>query len=533
MFRSIRRRLPLSYASIALLAALALGAVLLLILRGHYLRVERDYLESNAQAIGFSLAPLLEEGQPSETLQAQVESFAFLSHAQVQLLDSEGQVLASSSRPGRVRIAVADGLAKEPLPRGELPAMETEGGSSPVIIRLSTVPSATIITRLDGFYPLALPDGQRLPLPEGRLRELGPILLGTAFRVERAQGSASQGMTSSQVVTSTIRDSEGEALGFVRLSEGPAYAREIVEDVAWGWGLASAVAVVLAAAAGWLVSRRMCVPLQALTATTASMAVGDLAARADVSRRDELGDLARSFNRMADQVEDTVVTLRRFVSDAAHEIHTPLTALHTNLELAREDACQGPEGHVEQAQAQVERLEALTAGLLDLSRIEAGIGTLPSAPVPLLPLAQEVSELHASRAEQAGLTFQLSLPESPVSVRGDAAQLRRALGNLLDNGVKFTPPGGTVQLGLRRDGDDDEVDDEIAVLWVQDSGPGIPEGDMPHLFQRFHRGSNATGHPGSGLRLAIVKAIVENHGGQVHAENTYPGARFTVRLPIT
>jgi signal transduction histidine kinase len=147
-----------------------------------------------------------------------------------------------------------------------------------------------------------------------------------------------------------------------------------------------------------------------------------------------------------------------------------------------------------------------------------------------------VGEQYASRAEQAGLAFQLSLPESPVSVQGDAAQLRRALGNLLDNAVKFTPRGGAIHLGMHRDdgdgGDGGDGGDATAVLWVQDTGPGIPEEDLSRLFQRFHRGSNAAGYPGSGLGLAIVKAIVERHHGQARAENTYPGARFTVRLPI-
>jgi signal transduction histidine kinase len=523
--------LPLSYASIALLAALALGAVLLLTLRSHYLRVEQDYLESNAQAVGLSLAQLLEDEQPLDALQAQVESFAFLSDTRVQLLDPEGELLAGSSLPGRLRVAVASGVRREPPLPEDLPALETEGTEQRFFLRLRIEPPITNTTWMETAYPLSPPEGQWLHLFDDRLSGPELLFLGTDLGLEERPDSAPQGVTSSQVVTSPMRDSQGQLLGFVRLSEGPAYAQEIVEDVAWGWGIASVVAVVMAACAGWLVSRRMCAPLEALTGTTAAMAAGDLAARADVNRRDELGDLARSFNKMADQVEETVVTLRRFVSDAAHEIHTPLTALRTNLELAREDAPPGRGGHVEEAEAQVQRLEGLTAGLLDLSRIEAGTGTQPNVLVPLLPLLQELGELYASRAEQAGLDFQLSLPESPVGLQGDAAQLRRALGNLLDNAIKFTPRGGMVQLGLSRDGNGDG-EGGTAVLWVEDSGPGIPAEDLPHLFQRFYRGRNASGYPGSGLGLAIVKAIAERHGGEVQAENTAAGARFTMRLPI-
>ncbi|MBU0705548.1 MAG: HAMP domain-containing histidine kinase, partial [Chloroflexi bacterium] len=273
---------------------------------------------------------------------------------------------------------------------------------------------------------------------------------------------------------------------------------------------------------GLLLSRGISRPLVELTAATRAMSAGDLNARVPVRRyyHGEARELAVAFNRMAGQVEETIVTLRRFVSDAAHEIHTPLTALRTNLELSPDDE------FVQRAQAQVERLEMLAEGLLDLSRIEAGAPAEAHAPVALIPLVQETSELYASQAEQGGLTFDLALPETPVTVRGNEAQLQRALGNLLDNAIKFTPEGGAVSVGLWREG-------EWAALWVEDTGIGIPKDDLPHLFSRFHRGRNVAAYPGSGLGLAIVKAIVEGHGGTVAAENTAPGARFTLRLPIT
>ncbi|HEC35730.1 MAG TPA: HAMP domain-containing histidine kinase, partial [Anaerolineae bacterium] len=146
-------------------------------------------------------------------------------------------------------------------------------------------------------------------------------------------------------------------------------------------------------------------------------------------------------------------------------------------------------------------------------------------PLDLAALVRRVSEVYASRAEQAGITFALDLPETPVTVSGNADQLCRAIGNLLDNAIKFTPARGSVTLGLRQD-------EGEATLWVQDSGIGIPEEDLPHLFERFHRGRNATAYPGSGLGLAIVKAIVEAHGGRVRGENVEQGARFTVWLPV-
>jgi signal transduction histidine kinase len=180
---------------------------------------------------------------------------------------------------------------------------------------------------------------------------------------------------------------------------------------------------------------------------------------------------------------------------------------------------------VQRAQAQVLRLEALTAELLDLSRIESGAVQNGWVELNLVELVELTSEPYASQAEQAGIALALDLPEQPVVVRGNETQLRCALGNLLDNAIKFTLEGGTVNVRLRQTG-------QRAELCVEDSGIGIPADDLPQLFSRFHRGRNAASYPGSGLGLAIVKAIVESHGGQVTAENTSPGTRFCVRLPV-
>jgi two-component system sensor histidine kinase MprB len=239
-----------------------------------------------------------------------------------------------------------------------------------------------------------------------------------------------------------------------------------------------------------------------------------------------VGSLARSFNEMAGRVEETVVTLRRFASDAAHELRTPLTALRTDLELAADGKTDAERrALIGRALIQLARLEALTKSLLELARVESDTVKDPEGRVDLAALVQGASEPYASQAEQAGLSFHLDLSPESLVIQGNASQLRRALGNLLDNALKFTPVGGVVRVGTRRDG-------EWAVLWVEDTGIGIPEDDLPQLFARFSRGRNVVDRPGSGLGLAIVKAIAENHRGRVLAENTAHGARFLLRLPI-
>jgi signal transduction histidine kinase len=533
MRRSIRWELPLSYAAIALLATVALGAVLLVILRGYYSQLERSYLEGNALAFSYTLAPLLEEDRPPESLQAQLISLSFLSQARVRLLDENGSLVADSNTPGRFVVSfAARSKGDMPVPAGKIEVGPVVG---PLLVISSTVTETVTLPSAQALPLRLLLESSRSGDPYAPFRIRLPFFGAGEYPLDQRSDADSTGSHPGPVVRQPIYD-DSVLLGYVELSGGPAYAREIVGDVAWGWGIASTVAVLLAAAAGWLVSRRISAPLLALTDVTASMAGGNLSARADASRRDEFGTLARSFNTMADQVEDTVVTLRRFVSDAAHELNTPLATLRTNLEMMRQDSLPGQDSvptqdslpgqneRVARAQAQVERLEILTRGMLDLSRIEAGMNQGALGPVSLTALAQEMGELYASRAEQAGLTFELSLPQAAILIQGDEGQLRQALTNLLDNAIKFTPDGGRVGLGL-------EQAEGMATLWVEDTGIGIPEEDRPHLFQRFHRGRNTEGYPGSGLGLAIVKAIADRHGGSVAAEGTDQGTRISLRFP--
>jgi signal transduction histidine kinase len=548
---SIRWRLPLSYAAIALLATLALGAVLLTTLRNYYLQRELDYLVDNARAIGAVLVDPVEEGMPSGALQSQLRSFSFLSQTRVRLLDEDQRLLADSGNPRVRREVVAFSLEEESaLLTSLLGNDEVEIGTDEDADALSPGYSRTVSATLgNGSYRsfIVIEDDHKtvtetLVITGADLESLiGPIeqlgrgtspfefvsrmpAVGTPYGFGFNPEAAPDGRRSRQVVRHPFHNQAGDLLGYVELSEGPAYGRQILESVAWGWAIAGSVAVVVAAGVGWLASRRISRPLVSLTSITARMARGDLTARADVASRDELGSLAQSFNEMAERVEETVVTLRRFATDAAHELRTPLTALRTDLELAvneKNDA----ECHVfiDRALTQLARLEALMKSLLELARIESGATKDQDGLLDLVALVREASEPYASQAEQAGLSFHLALP-GPAVIQGNASQLRRALGNLLDNALKFTPAGGSVTVGTCRDGD--WVD-----LWVEDTGIGIPESDLPHLFARFHRGRNVVDHPGSGLGLAIVKAIVESHRGRVLAENTAHGARFSLRLP--
>jgi signal transduction histidine kinase len=173
---------------------------------------------------------------------------------------------------------------------------------------------------------------------------------------------------------------------------------------------------------------------------------------------------------------------------------------------------------------ELERLETLTRGLLTLSRLEAHSTKPECSEVDLTAIVHQAHGRYASRAEQAGIALAFDAATYPEIVQVDERQIVRVLDNLLDNALKFTPSGGTINLGL------DSTRDSIH-LSVTDTGIGIPEEDLPKLFSRFHRGRNAAAYPGNGLGLVIAKAIVEEHGGQIKVKSDPHGTQFIVHLP--
>jgi signal transduction histidine kinase len=244
------------------------------------------------------------------------------------------------------------------------------------------------------------------------------------------------------------------------------------------------------------------------------MAAGDLTTRTTITRRDELGELGKTFNQMADKVEQTVASLQQFVADAAHELHTPLTALRTRLELVER-----PDIHTVAAQQQVRHLQRISEDLLTLSRLDNALQPPQMERMNWSELISMRLELVAARAEQAQIDFDVNLPDSPVWVVGNKAQLQQVFDNLLDNALKFTPAAGSVTVELATDG----------TLVIRDTGIGIENAEG--IFGRFHRAPNAAPYPGSGLGLAIVAAIVAAHAGQISVTSQLRPTEFRLILP--
>jgi two-component system, OmpR family, sensor histidine kinase TctE len=229
---------------------------------------------------------------------------------------------------------------------------------------------------------------------------------------------------------------------------------------------------------------------------------------------------------MADRVEATVTALQRFVSDAAHQLGTPLTALRTDLEMLRDGPVSDEDRRLlDRALAQEQRLEDLGSGLLQLSRLEVANERLPDRAGDLGRLVRMVADAFASRAEQADLQLELVVPQTQLVAAADLDRLRAAVENPLDNALKFTPAGGTVQIGAQADG-------RQALIWIADDGPGIPVADRDRVFERFYRVRESAVHPGSGLGLAIARAAAEACGGSVRVADADRGTRIEVRVPL-
>lgn len=520
---SIRHRLPLSYGAVALLATLFLGMTLVTSLSRFYHNQEQAYLEKNAQVIAAVIGRLdltSSSGSPADhlqLLQTQINTFSFVTQVQIQVFDEEHQLLADSGNPQALEATSTLSLQVnvDDQQQSFSQTIDTQNEGVRSVIEIVSggqrIESETSITG-SNIDELILQEGE-IPLS----------LLETPFTF--GPGVAAESDTRSTAIHQVpIWDAESELIGFLELSEGPAFGRSILSDVITGLILAAILATILATAAGWWMSTRLSRPIQALAQTTKQMATGDLSVRTNIARKDELGQLADSFNEMAGQIEGTVSTLRHFVADAAHELNTPLTALRTNLELAARQTPQNE--HLQEAQQQADRLERLNDDLLRLSRLESGLSDDEFHPVDMTDLLRENTERFAAQAEQADINFSISLPQHIVSVAGNEEQLRRVVDNLVDNAFKFTPTTGHVGLSLATNGN-------WATLVVEDSGIGIREEDLPFVFHRFHRGRNTADYPGSGLGLAMVKAIVDNHQGYVTiSSRPDQGTRISMRLPV-
>jgi len=284
-------------------------------------------------------------------------------------------------------------------------------------------------------------------------------------------------------------------------------------------GLICLGGVALAALLGVIVSRAASAPLKRLTGAAERVArTQDLGHRIETGESDELGRLAASFNTMLAALERSRTAQRQLISDASHELRTPITSVRANLDaLALGDQLSPAErGRViAAAQAQLGELTTLVGDLVSLSQTE--VEEIELEDVRLDIAASEA--IARARLHAPDRSFELDT--EPCLVHVSAGRLARATANLLDNACEWSAPGAPIEVRVSE-----------GVLEVRDRGPGIPPDDLPRVFDRFYRAAAARGRPGSGLGLAIVRQFAESHGGSVHAANDPEGgARLTIELP--
>ncbi|MFI6447877.1 sensor histidine kinase [Kitasatospora sp. NPDC050543] len=302
---------------------------------------------------------------------------------------------------------------------------------------------------------------------------------------------------------------------------------ESLNQLALILGVVAAVGIAGAAVIGRLVARSALKPVDHLTDVVEHMArTEEVGTTIPVSGSDEIARLASSFNSMSTALANSRDRQTRLIADAGHELRTPLTSLRTNVDLLiRSDETGRPLPPATRAKllgslkAQMQELTLLIGDLLQLSRPDSPRPGQNRAVVALHEIAGRAVE--RARLRGPGLAFELSA--EPWYVHGDGAALERAVINLLDNAVKYSPPGGTIEVRLSQ-----------GVLTVRDHGPGIPPEELPYVFDRFWRSPSSRQLPGSGLGLSIVAQTVRDTGGEVAlgpAGDGGPGALATVRLP--
>jgi signal transduction histidine kinase len=286
---------------------------------------------------------------------------------------------------------------------------------------------------------------------------------------------------------------------------------------------------------GYFLARSIAVPIEGMTETAESLSRGELSARvAEPTNLYEMHRLAEALNKMAGRLQALVSQLRSFVANASHELRTPLTSIKLRVEALRNGALDDPpvtEQFLSEIESEVDRLSKMVNDMLDLSRIEVGLEMSQRSVVDLASVVKDVYLAFKSRADSAGVDLVYKVDSSHSTILGDEDQLRRMLYNLVDNAIKYTPYGGRVELSLQ----DDELENTI-LLVVKDTGFGIAEAQLPHVFERFYR-VEATrpryGPPqGSGLGLSITKSIAENHGGNIAVTSQVgKGSTFVIQLP--
>ena len=294
----------------------------------------------------------------------------------------------------------------------------------------------------------------------------------------------------------------------------------------------SPLALLLASALGYWISHRALAPVDQITLAAQRISAHNLSARLAVVRSgDELQRLTETVNQMLARIEEALDRTTRFSADASHELRTPITVMRTRVELALRKPRTAVENHetLEQLHIELVRASELLDNLMLLARADSGAEQLCISPANIEDALKDVLAQVSPLAGEKGISLRPALPDHPIWIAGDGQLLKRLFLILIDNAVKYTPVSGRVSIALTKR-------DRIVTVSVMDTGIGIGDADLPHIFDRFYRADKARSGPrgGAGLGLSIGRWIAEAHGGSIQVESRIgEGSTFKVRLPTT
>lgn len=348
-------------------------------------------------------------------------------------------------------------------------------------------------------------------------------MLGPPVNATDPQGP----VVSSPVVT------DGDVVGLVRVWSLSPQGLLTDNDLrfrrssAFGLAAAGVFAVLFASFAGLWFAMSLVRPIDRITATAQALADGDPDARTGIDGDDAISVLGRTFDEMADAIEADREMERRLTADVAHELRTPLQAIQATVEAMQDGVYPADPEHLQIVRDETVRLSRLTAGILELTRLERGSVTMRFEMVDVADPVLAALDAHRALLDATGLTVDERV-ERGLAVHGDRDRLVQAVGNLLSNAARYSGTGGTVTVAVRRDG-------ARALIEVADTGIGIAEEDLERVFSRFWRADAARDRAsgGLGIGLSVVREIVERHGGSVEAARREGGGSvFTIRLPL-
>ncbi|MBR5260297.1 MAG: HAMP domain-containing histidine kinase [Eggerthellaceae bacterium] len=291
--------------------------------------------------------------------------------------------------------------------------------------------------------------------------------------------------------------------------------------------IATVVAIVLASCIGFLFARNLVAPINRMTSTARAIKEGDLSARTNLRGDDEIASLGATFDEMAESVEKDRMLERRLITDVAHELRTPLMAIQATVEAMVDGVYEADEERLVTVNSEVQRLGRLVEALLRLSRLENRSNPLKEQVVDVGDLIETIVSTHEMFVADSGLTISYEA-QPEVLVVGDPDMIRQATANLISNAVRYTPEGGHISVRVKKG-------DIMASIAVQDTGIGLTREEAKMVFSRFWRADSGRTREsgGLGIGLAVVKEIVDRHGGWVQVEGEKgKGACFTIHIPL-